>query len=277
MPITDSFGFLEYEVDLAFDWGSIKTRSDIIEVRRALGNRLVKDGYIYPPRPSEMFKLPPSHNLILNDERDVANARRGLGGLIMHLLAFLFGKRLQFHDWWFAYRIPLTATTINISLHDREIHKFLDKSATPWRSFDELNRSRIVNLLIAYSLAGALEWDWQRFQLEYMVMDACYRIAKEKDNCRARCHEDRLRALSNTYGLMEDLGLFRFFVRLRNELFHETFWDGGQIFTSQTAESFHASFHLRRFNHRVIVALLYGGCPYIETDWTAMGTFFFSL
>jgi hypothetical protein len=294
---TDRFGFLHKRISFSFDGGSVATSEDFIAARKWVNSQTNRDGYLYPSisytvkkdmrsgkwsripktnRPARFFRMPPSHNITLTDPKDQSSNRYGLAGFVVQSLAFLYGTKLQFWDWFIEGRVPTKTQTINVALAPSDVHTFFQRAVPRWLGFDDTNKKRMINLLFVHSTAGAVEWDWQRFQLEYMVTDACYAIANQLFKCRAK-HEERLNALSDTFGVPRDATLFKLFIRLRNNLFHETLWDGGQIFTSPSTESFYAPLHLRRFNHRVITAMLCGQGRYTRTKWTSIGTYAYFL
>ena len=124
------FGFLPYKWDLSFRSGKILTVREFDDGLKSLKKYLHEDGYFYPPmqktithdskgksrtipktkRPTHLFRLPASHELhvMFQPEPDI---REGSAGFVIHLLAFLFGTRLQFADWFFDGRVPLTKAT----------------------------------------------------------------------------------------------------------------------------------------------------------------------
>jgi len=294
----DSFGYLSEKLDFLFDGGSVTTKGDSVEVRKWINSQTNRDGYLYPStsytikrdirskqwrripktnRPAKYFHMPPSHNIFLNDQSDQILCRYGLAGFVVHSLAFLFGTKLQFWDWFIEGRIPTRRQTINIALVPSDVQTFFGRAVPVWQGYSDLNKKRMVNLLFVHSIAGALEWDWQQLQTEYMVTDACYSVANDIGKCKASGHKARLIALSDAFGLAKNEKWFKLIVDLRNHLFHETLWDGGSPFSPRSPDSLFAPLHLRRFNHRLITALLYGPCKYTKTSWTSIGTYAFSI
>jgi len=295
---TDSFGYLSERLNFSFEGGLIRTREDFVKVRKWANSQTNSDGYLYPSisytatkdiksnkwkripktnRPAKFFHMPPSHYIDLLNPSDQKTNRYGLSGFAVQSLAFLYGTKLQFWDWFIEGRIPTKDRTINIAIIPYDVEMFFQRAVPTWQSLNELNKKRMVNLLFVHSMAGAVEWDWQRLQLEYMVTDACYIIAHDIGKCKTRRHADRLQALCDSFGLARDDHWFGLIVRLRNELFHETLWGGGRPFSYQGSESFFAPLHLRRFNHRLVTALLCGPGRYTRMKWTSIGTYGFSV
>ena len=125
----DRFGFLPCDWTFEFEGGEIRPIPEIDEVRKAVERYTNEDGFLYPPlsqrvrldwqtdrvlgkiagteRPAHLHQVPPSHELCLRAPGTIEEVRKGPGAFIMHLVAYLFGVRLQFHDWWFDSRVPI--------------------------------------------------------------------------------------------------------------------------------------------------------------------------
>ena len=103
---------------------------------------------------------------------------KGPGAFVIHLLAYLFGTRLQFSSWWFDSRVPVKRGNHNISLQNHEVvEDFISHSFATWAQWDEKDQKHMTNLLFMHCRAPAYEWDWESFTIEYMVFDGCYRLA----------------------------------------------------------------------------------------------------
>jgi len=212
---SDSFGFLFEKLNVSFDGGSVTTREDFVKARKWVNSQVNKDGYLYPStsyavtkdiksekwkrvpkttRPAKFFHMPPSHEISMLNPTDQKSDRYGLAGFVVQSLAFLYGTKLQFWDWFIEGRVPVKTQTINIALTASDVEMFFGRAVPTWKDYSHINKKRMVNLLFVHSVAGAVEWDWQRFQLEYMVTDACYRIALDVKKCSAPRHEDRLQS-----------------------------------------------------------------------------------
>jgi hypothetical protein len=295
---SDQFGYLGTELQLAFEGGSISTLNDLPKIKTDMDELAHIDGFIYPPRtyqvtmsvrskkfrrvsrttrPADLFQLPSSHTIELALYDDQQIARFQMGGFLLQSLGFLFGTKLQFQGWSVEGRIPINKRLVDFHVVPKQIQSFFERTIPTWQSMPPSAQKGMTSVLYVHNIAGALEWDWQSFLMEYMVFDGCYRVARELHKISAKSHGDQLAAFSSMFGLVPDADRFRQLVDLRNLLFHETLWDGGQIFTAQSSESFYAPIHLRKFNHRAIVALLFGPCPYSASGWTSLGTTAFQL
>jgi hypothetical protein len=126
--------------------------------------------------------------------------------------------------------------------------------------------------------APAYEWDWEHFIIEYFVFDACWKSAvelklvPEKDGRGNRItHRERINWLCAKFNLQHKTDIIREIVNLRNDLFHEALWDRGQPGTASTSGSFFSPLHLRRFNQRLVLALLGYENDYMRSSWWTMG------
>jgi len=289
----DHIGFLNVPASFEFEGGRLTLSPDFADLKRDVDSYTNADGFVYPPmsykaklnpktgserkipgteRPKFLHQLPPSHELYIDGTTDLIEARRSLAGFVMHCFAFLFGTRLQFHDWSFDGRIPMKSA-VSTRPTKAQAEKFVSKAIQTWNEkLDDKSHTLATNVLFMFSRAASPEWDWEQFLFEYMVFDASYKLAESVDNCHAKRHEERFNAVIRQYGLKNNEDLIKGTVRLRNHLFHEALWDQGQPTTAQSSEAFFASHHLRRFNHRLITAILAGPSEYSSSGWWFMGT-----
>lgn len=280
-----SFGFLPYRHLIEFDGGSISPVSNYEGIKALVEEDTHEDGFLYPlltwrvsksgkeiphtKRPEHLYRVTASHDLRLSFSGATEDLRRGPGAFVIHLLAYIFGVRLQFHDWWFDGRVPVRCTH-NIHFTDIVKEDFLSHSYQIWRNWPEQERKLITNVLYMHSRAPSYEWDWERFVIEYTVLDGCYKLAELRYGISAQHHKDRIKALSTPFGIPLEEQVVDRIVRLRNSLFHETLWDGSQPCTTVSDFAFEAAGHLRRLNQRLIPALLGYNTPYSHTHWWSL-------
>jgi hypothetical protein len=198
----DYFGFLPWKWALEFEGGKILPHPEFEETAAWLDKYTHEDGFLYPPiehrrvvdpitikplrkipktkRPAHLYQIPPSHEISLSDLDILKDIRKGPGSFLINLLAYLFGVRLQFHDWWVDGRLPILekARTHKISFTKDTAEHFLSHCYKIWEAWHEKEQKLITNLLFMHSRAPSYEWDWERFFIEYMVSDGCYKLAK---------------------------------------------------------------------------------------------------
>lgn len=289
----DLFGFLKYPTKIEFDGGKVSIEDNYEYGCRWIEKYMHKDGFIYPlishkvelnsisgevrreipktERPALLHKLPSSHKLIVENTIDYTFSRMNDAGFIIHLLSYVFGTRLQFEGWWFDRRVPIKPTNDFYIAHST-IEDFLSKGYQRWKSWDEEKRKKIINILIMYSRAPSYDWDWERFTIEYMVFDGLYNLTYKLYHCRANNHKERFKTVCDKFGIQFHEELVNRIYALRNDLFHETLWDKGQPCTANTgSDAFYQPLNLRRFNSRLIPAILGYKTPYVKIGWWYMG------
>jgi len=294
-PNCDFFGFLPYQDEIKFDGGIISPVDDYEINFKLIDEYTHEDGFLYPPvsqkyivnpktmkpqmaipkteRPAHLHKLPASHMIQFNHKEK--NIRHGVGAFIIHLLAYLFGTRLQFCDWWFDGRIPIKSTH-NIFFANDTLIKFLSHSYKIWQEWkNEEIRRKFINVLYMHSRAPSYKWDWESFMIEYMVFDGCYKLTELLYNIKSKNHKERFNIIINKFGILNNETIIDNFRLLRNDLFHEALWDKSLPCTANTTSAFMAQYHLRRFNQRLIAALLNYNTTYIQTIWWSLGNIIF--
>lgn len=303
MDSNDSrFGFLPIDRTIYFSDGAfvlLDNYHDVVNVVKAATN---EDGFVYPPvtkrvkaqpkildghflpedqwdweevpkseRPAQLHRLPASHELRLEISPLDDDFRKNDGGFLMYLAGYLFGHRLQFHDWWFDGRINMKSSH-NINVRDEKAEEFFSKGYSTWAKWPAEVQRHFTNILYMNSRPEVYEWDWERFMIVYMVFDACYKHAKGMRQVQGCTHEGRLKEMCGRYGLHYDARLCTEMVGLRNNLFHEALWDGGQPCNSGGQRSFDFTEYLRGINHRLIPAMLGYSTEYIGSRWDCLGT-----
>lgn len=291
----DKFGFMPERWSLFFDEYEIIPVDDYDEVKKCIDEYTNKDGFYYPPlvhtvkldpiteevkekipkteRPAHLHKLRPSHVIkIKRTIESLEQLRKGPTGFIIHLLGYLFGRRFQFYDWWFDGRIPMR-NHHNVLFAEKDMQDFAQHSFLKWKTWRPDKQKLFTNLLFMHSRATSYEWDWERFMVEYMVLDGCWNFYSDgKINCP---HSDRLKKILSDLKMKIYEDKIERIVRLRNDLFHETLWDEGQPCSAAGNEAFAISYDIMRINQRLFVALLEYSTNYIYTDWRCLGRWSF--
>ncbi|MDD5643054.1 MAG: hypothetical protein PHX53_15500 [Syntrophales bacterium] len=302
MVDSDFFGFLNRNLTLEFDGGIISPVEHFNEYADYVEKYTNQDGFCYPPlehtvrvnpateeaieevpkteRPALLHRLPPPHEIRLFEPLEsITKLRKGPGSLVIHLLAYLYGTRLQFYDWWFDGRIPITenAKTHNIAIRETTTRHFLSHSFKTWQNWDDKCKKLFINIIYTHSRVPSYEWPFERFIIEYMVFDGCYSLAKKIFNVNASTHKGRFKALCERFEIPfeERKETVDEIYKLRHQLFHYTLWDNSMPCSGGSESAFMAPYHLRRFNQRLIPALLEYKTPYIRTGWWYLGSWVF--
>jgi hypothetical protein len=233
-----------------FNNGRIVPISEFDRALRYVRKRINKDEYIYPPtekdvetdlnwkpirtvprtkRPAHLYGLPASHELYVYPAKPEADIREGSAGFIIHLLAFLFRTRLQFSDWYFDGRIAMKRFSPRVD-NAVQAGNYLSLAYKVWSGWPEKERKRFTNILYMFSRADIYRWEWEEFIIQYMVLDACWKMAEKLFGLRVTKHADRIKKLCDRFSLTQIQTILdiKTVVKLRNDLFHETLWHNGR-------------------------------------------------
>lgn len=281
MSTCELFGFLKYPNAIEFDGGSIKPSDSFQEGLSFIEKHENNDGYIYPPhvmawrqaidfqdgqlissyavpnssKPSPVFSLPASHLLKIENPLDRDNIRYEDAGLLIHLVGFLFGTRLQFIDWRFDGKVP-TKYKNYLSYHQNSLSHFVSHAYQRWKTFNIEQRKHYVNILYMHGKAKSCEWEWDEFLYQYMVFDALYRLYVMLGNKEIQGHKNRLEGLCKHYNIKYELECIDRIYSLRNDLFHEALWHGGSPgLQKKQSDSHLVPKWLERLNSQLIVAI----------------------
>lgn len=218
--------------------------------------------------------MPASHEIEIIKPVSGNDPKNADGLFLTYLVAFHFGIRLQFCDWWFDSRVPVEIDRDFYATHSAT-ENFIDKAYGSWSKACDDGKKRLTNLLFMQSRVNSYEWDWERFLISYMVFDGCYKYLNMYSGVVSRTHKDRFKAAINYLNMQYDQNWVDRIVDLRNDLFHETLWGGGQPCNSNSTHSSTATFHLSKLNSRIITAILGYNGQYIQSSWCSRSMFLF--
>jgi len=300
MPLIfkNRIGYLPYRNTIQFSNGQIHPLDNFDNVCESVKKKANNDGFYYPPvvgmyrerheildgkletfedlvpntkRHARLFRMPASHEIQLFDPTNKNDQKKEDGLFITYLVAFIFGVRLQFHDWWFDGRVPIYIQQ-DFHISHSSIENFIDKAYNIWLNCPE--KKLLTNLLYMQTKTQSYEWDWERFFISYMVFDGCYKFLAKTRHISSKTHKDRLKTVLEYFNMKIDMNWIEYIVTLRNDLFHEALWEEGQPGSGSTyAHS--AAFHLSKLNSRIVFAILGHRGEYIQSPWWLSGTFVF--
>jgi hypothetical protein len=286
---TDEFGYMPVEERIEWPGGSIEPAPSFAEAVSWVQQEANRDGYLYPPlvhtrtlaldgssskvpnsdRPALLHRLPPTHLLTLDAEGDEQSLRRGLAGFVVHFAGCLYGHRCQFSDWWVDGRVPLRPQTDHVSIRPNEAVLCLTRAVETWMTLSDHERIVAINALFLHGRSACYEWDWERFQAEYQVLDASFSLAKRRLGTKRIPHKERIRMLCAEFGLRMDEERVGKMVEIRNELIHEALWGGASPLEAQGEPL--APLWLHNFNSRLLLAILGIRAQYIGSAWWSLG------
>jgi len=302
VKVQDQLGFLPREVDFCFSLGELRPRPNHAQIDNKWKQRATPDGYVYPFRQDHLQQLPYSHDLFIEGKtKDKLNLRRGLSGFLIQFVGFLYGYRVQFSDWWVDGRVSIKSyTQYNVPCSSLG-STCINQAIKTWRSLDQTTQQIFTNALYMFSRSAIFEFGWERFIAEYTILDAIYKAGLNsnaieslaKKDFENSMHKARLNAIAKSCGIRlptnDRLPTFdgqhdhgkkwdKFFVDLRNNLFHEMRWDGiGTLDTPVDLNAEQAPDLLHEFTRRVILSILGIKGKYIKTEWWVKGTHSFDV
>lgn len=282
MSISESFGFLKYPNAIEFDGGSIVPTDSFQAGLSYIENQENRDGYFYPSeeiyftqsmdfergefgepetvpnsrKPSSVFSLPASHTLHLQEPLDGQNIRNEDAALLIHLLGFIFGTRLQFSDWRFDGKVPTKYK--NYLYYPKGVPShFISHAYNKWKKFNPEQRKYYINILYMHGKAKSCEWEWDEFIYQYMVFDAIHNFYVNLGNKKIGGHSNRIKGLCDFFNIRYDSDRITQICKIRNDLFHESLWCGGTPGRQKKqADSHLIPKCLERLNSQLIVAII---------------------
>ena len=279
---SELFGFLKHPDVIEFEGGSIEPVDSFQGLLEFIESNENRDGYFYPPqvktykrtinfeddetvkpkavpnssRPSPVFRLPASHVLHIKEPLDKKNIRHEDAGLLIHLIGFFFGTRLQFFDWSFDGKVP-TKYKNHFSYSPDVPSNFISYTYQQWKKLDSKQRKRYVNILYMHGKAKSCEWEWDEFIYQYMVFDAIYRLYVDLGNKEIGGHSNRIKGLCEHFSIRYEPDRITQICKLRHGLFHEALWcEGTPGLQKKQSDSHLMPKCLERLNSQLIVAII---------------------
>ena len=285
------FGFLIKPLKGSFLGVTFAPLIDYAERLEAIKKDSNRDGFYYPPqiasytvdlftgnikdkieqtnKPASLYFLPSSHTISVENPVSTNIEPCTDEALIIYLLAYIYGTRLQPSKWKFEGRVPIKPIN-GIYITDATSLHFLEHVYYWWSNLTENQRTKFVNILYVYTRANSLEWDWDAFLHQYMVFDALYNFHLEfKPEISAPNHKERFNILCSQYSVFDENLINRFY-NARNSLFHEAMWVKSTIgFGSPDIDAYQLPRYLAELNAQIICGITgykneYTRCPW----WT---------
>lgn len=297
---TDEFYYVPLLGGAMFSGGQIEPVEKLAEIIEAVKGYTNPDGFIYPPiihtrtgwpkkksrripgseRAASLYKLPVTHTLRLDrDDNNREALRNGDAGFLIHLFAFLYGFRAQFHDWWIDSRVKAKSDTDYHQPRAECVARCIDAAFRRFQIWPSRQQTVAINCLFLHSRIWGHEMEWERFQAAYQVVDGVYALARDTAQLPRRTapHADRLSLFCQHFGIAADEEKIQTVVKLRNELLHEVLWDGGMPGTARSNDSFYAAIWLENLGRRMILAALGLTGTYIRSPWWGLSAAFFDV
>jgi hypothetical protein len=292
----DKIGFLAVAQDISFDGGELLLLPEYAENAAYVDTRTHQDGFVYPPeveayerhierspegqllikteqtplpktrRPATLYRLLPSHELRLPQVVLRDAPRFGDASFVLQAIAFAYGVRLQFFDWWFDGRVPIHPGTA-WHVTRETVADFTSSAYRVWQGYGPDSQKLIINLLYTTTRAISYHFDWERFIFSYMVLDGCFALAKAHHGVTANSHGSRIQAMCTHFGIPIRADSLTKIVALRNKLFHESLW-ADRVLGSQGGQDISILLlSLRKIGRRVLAALLGFNGHFVRSEW----------
>lgn len=294
MAITE-FGFLREKTSITWSEGEIAPLENHAEIVSCVElDYKTSNGYIYAPLRSvnssssalvpRPFELPVTHRLELSDDQlkdDYAN-------FIILFFGMLKGMRLQPKGWQHFYKAPIERKLADFDPTDAQIIKTLDLASSTWRKYSrQKNGQKIVKQMFSalhwHLFAQLYEHSFERFNAQYMALDACAKLAElinfpgyPKGNVKHFEKVAKLCMCTNvdipTWGVEKNNTLT---VR-RNALIHEALYNEQPIGFADSQEGFDLNLELQSFVAKIYLSLLGVRNEYTHSRYTTAGVIGFS-
>ena len=289
----DKIGYLDYSIPINFNDGHIYPLDNFDKINSLMKEKTNEDRFFYPPiintyrqhfeevdgklqirekliprtkRPAQVFKMYPSHEIQINKPMFANDPRTNDGLFITYLTAFMFGIRLQIHDWWIDGRVPVAINRDFVIQHST-LEEFIALAYRTWRSSSEKEKSLLNNLLYMQTRIKAYEWDWEKYMIAYMVFDGCFKCLDSAKKIPSQSHTKRMQFIIQYFDIETNNEWIDSIIKLRNNLFHEALWGEGQHCFSGSTNTYRAMLILTKLNSRIIVSLLGYKGKYTQSAW----------
>ena len=288
------FGFLNEPTDIQWNQGACHIlplagyEQRVIGVANQLG---VHSGWFYPPlvklgdRPDgpskpNTFSLPVTHKLVLN----CSDASEELANLLIALFGLLKGRRLQRDKWLHLYKTPLDSKLNDFSASDASIARALDAALVFWRSHTTDSVRRLSFGAIHWHLFAQLyEHQFERFNAQYMALDACAKLALEMQfpgyPTKQPQHWERTSKLCDVTGVPKPIWVHQLpgqntcaLAQRRNTLIHEAMYGDQPVGFAFPTDHHYMELELTGLVARIFLRLIGVQNAYVATECTTRQT-----
>lgn len=289
----DYFGFLPRKWSIIFDNIKILPLENYSEIKSDIDNYKHLDGFLYPPmsrrksydlrtkkmskdiantqKPALGFPIFKSHSILIDSETSIQEDRDGQAAFLIHLLGYICGTRVQFHNWLIDKRVKIKDNAGIRIIDETTANHFLKYSLGKWKSWEQREQFMITNILFMFSRAVSYDWDWERFMIDYMVLDGLFKIYKNQNEInKIPTHGQRIKFLCDKFDIEYIDDVVKKIVDLRNNLYHEALWARTQPTSGKDVGYSKYVRDLHRLNECLIPAILGYNNNYGKRNWTSM-------
>jgi hypothetical protein len=272
------FGYLQEPSAIDWSAGTIRPLDDIVStVELVQTHKSAYGNWFYPPLeqaprdsdekkdapliPTTNFSLPATHLLSFKSQDWTDEG----ANFIIALFGMLKGRRLQREEWQHFYKMPLAPMPgCDFNADKWGIASALEKASEFWLTHTDPDIRKLA--------FGALHWHlfaqlyphgFERFNAQYMALDACYKLAKDTKALKKCEHYERPSALCDLLGVPTPVWAnvaagqktCALSVR-RNALAHEAMYGGQPVGFSHPADHKNMEYELTLLVARLLLRLL---------------------
>lgn len=217
-----------------------------------------------PMVPTEIFSLPSTHLLSFKDQDwtdECAN-------FIIALFGMLKGRRLQREGWQHFYKAPIHSNLCDFHAGNSEISHALERASHFWLTHTDADTRKLAFGALHWHLFAQLyQHNFERFNAQYMALDACYALAMKISwpsfPQKRPPHAERASILCTMTGVpMPEWAIFDgqkktcALAERRNALIHEAMYGGQPVGFAHPAEHKGMELELTGLVARILLRLL---------------------
>ncbi len=210
------FGYLQEPTIIDWSTGTIRPLGDIVSiVERVRTHESAYGDWFYPPLeqaprdsdetkdapliPTTNFSLPATHLLSFKSQDWMDED----ANFIIALFGMLKGRRLQRKEWQHFYKMPLAPMQgCDFNADKGGIKYALEKASEFWLMHTDPDiRTLAFSALHWHLFAQLYPHGFERFNAQYMALDACYKLAEKTKNIKIHGHAKRASGLCDLLGV----------------------------------------------------------------------------
>ncbi len=241
----------------------------------------VFEGWFYPPlRPVKSgmnallipagFSLPATHQIHLQ----ASSATDEEANFMIALFGLLKGQRLQRPEWQHFYKAPVSRKLNDFLAKKNDIEKTMDIATEFWQQHTCPEIRRLAFGAMHWHLFAQLyEHEFERFNAQYMALDACAKLAKKIQFSgypeERLSHAKQASKLCECTGVPQPKWVDKELAERRNKLVHEAMYIGKPIGFTHPVEHRNMELELTGLVARIFLSLLGVKNEYTQSECTA--------
>jgi len=276
------FGFLKENICYETDGFQIVPLPDIWERISSLDSAgFIYEGWFYPPVeepqqrqkdpeklpkiPWRAFSLPATHKINIKDKCN----HRKREEFIINVLGFAKGVKLIPNEWNHFYRVQIELhRSIGFYCTEEETAELLNKADEFFKTHSQETLKILFGAIHWFLFSESYYHSFERFDCQYKVLDACYKLCRDVFNVNKCQHSERPIEMAKLFnmpvpkwaiveGNKSKLSI------LRNQFYHEALFAGEPI-GFDAPEDGSLIFQLKNFNAKLLLSIIGVKAEYIQ-------------